>query len=49
MSRLLEADLTWTGAGFESGVQVAIGADGRIEAVGRLAAPGAERLAGRAL
>jgi formimidoylglutamate deiminase len=49
MSRLLEADLTWTGAGFESGVQIAIGPDGRIEAVGRLAHSGAERLTNLAL
>jgi formimidoylglutamate deiminase len=49
MSRLLEADLTWTGAGFESGIQIAIEADGRIEAVGRLGRPDAERLTGLAL
>jgi formimidoylglutamate deiminase len=49
MSRLLEADLTWTGAVFEPGIQIAIGDDGRITTVGRLARPGAERLTGRAL
>jgi formimidoylglutamate deiminase len=49
MSRLLEADLTWTGAAFEPGIQIAIDEDGRIEKVGRLARPGAERLTGRAL
>ena len=49
MNRLLEADLTWTGAGFEPGVQIAIGDDGRIAAVGQLARPGAERLTGRGL
>jgi len=49
MNRLLEAELTWTGAAFEPGIQIAIGTDGRIEAVGALARPGAERLAGRAL
>ena len=49
MSRLLEADLTWTGAAFEADIQIAIGADGRIEAVGRLGRPGGERLAGMAL
>jgi len=49
MSRLLEADLTWTGAAFEPGIQIAIGADGRIDAVGPLARPGAERLSGRAI
>ena len=25
MTRLLEADLTWTGAGFEPGLRVAVG------------------------
>jgi formimidoylglutamate deiminase len=49
MSRLLEADLTWTGTAFEAGIQIAIGAKGRIEAVGRLGRSGAERLAGQAL
>jgi formimidoylglutamate deiminase len=49
MSRLLEADLTWTGAGFESGVQIAISSDGMIEGVGKLGRPGADRLARRAL
>ncbi|HET7468463.1 MAG TPA: formimidoylglutamate deiminase [Gemmatimonadales bacterium] len=49
MSRLLEADLTWTGTAFEAGIQIAIGAEGRIEVVGRLGRPGAERLAGVAL
>jgi formimidoylglutamate deiminase len=49
MSHVLEAELTWTGASFEGGTQVAIGADGRIEAVGRLGRAGAERLPGIAL
>jgi formimidoylglutamate deiminase len=49
MSRLLEADLTWTGAEFESGVQIAIGGDGKIEAAGKLGRPGAERLTRLAL
>jgi formimidoylglutamate deiminase len=49
MSRLLEADLTWTGAGFEAGIQVAIDGAGRIEAVGALRRPAAERLTGQAL
>jgi formimidoylglutamate deiminase len=46
---VFEADLCWTGAAFEPGVRVAVGADGRITAVGAL--PGAvdERLSGRAL
>ena len=49
MSRLLEADLTWTGTRFEPGVQIAIGGDGRIEAVGSAGRAGAERLHGIAL
>ena len=44
-----EADLTWTGDRFESGVQVAVGEDGRIEAVGALGRTPDVRLAGRAL
>lgn len=46
---IIEADLTWTGRVFEPGVQVAVGADGRIEAVGRLERAATRRLAGRAL
>ena len=49
MSRVLEAELTWTGAAFETGVQVAIDDQGRIEGVGALGRPAAERLAGVAL
>jgi formimidoylglutamate deiminase len=49
MNRTLEAELTWTGARFESGVQIAIGPDGRIVSVGTSRQPGAERLAGVAL
>ena len=49
MSTVLEADLTWTGARFEPAVQVVVGADGRIEAVGALGHPEAERLRGVAL
>ncbi len=48
-ARILQADLTWTGAGFEPDVKVALGADGRITAVGALQAPATERLVGRAL
>ncbi|MBW8875380.1 MAG: formimidoylglutamate deiminase [Acidobacteria bacterium] len=47
--RVLEADLTWTGNRFESGVQVAVGEDGRIAAVGALGRTPDARLAGRAL
>ncbi len=46
---VLEADLTWTGSRFESGVRVVIGDDGRIEAVGVLDRPADLRLTGRAL
>jgi formimidoylglutamate deiminase len=49
MSRTLEAELTWTGDRFESGVQIAIGDDGRIASVGTSRNPGAERLGGIAL
>ena len=49
MSRALEAELTWTGAAFEPQVQIAVGDDGRIEAVGRLGRADAERLSGVAL
>lgn len=45
----LEADWTWTGERFESGVQVRVGADGRIAAVGALGETAARRLTGRAL
>ena len=46
---VFEADLTWTGARFEPGVRVAVGADGRITALGALREPPNERLRGRAL
>jgi len=46
---LLEADLTWTGAAFEPAVQVAVGDDGRIEAVGALGRKQPDRLPGVAL
>ena len=49
MTLLIEADLTWTGTRFEPGVQIAMGGDGRIEAVGPLGRAGAERLNGIAL
>ena len=48
MTRVLEADLTWTGAGFEPGVRVEVDDSGRIAAVGTAAAP-ANRLRGQAL
>src|SRR5947199_3700500 len=47
--KTIEADLTWTGARFESGIQISIGEDGRIAEVGALGRTADERLAGRAL
>jgi formimidoylglutamate deiminase len=47
--RTIEADLTWTGRAFQAGVQVAVGEDGRIEAVGDLGREPDVRLPGRAL
>jgi formimidoylglutamate deiminase len=50
--QILEADLTWTGARFESGVQIAIGEDGRIASIEKTGALGRSpdrRLTGRAL
>jgi formimidoylglutamate deiminase len=49
MSRLLQADLTWTGERFDPSVQIAIDPGGRIEAVGALGRPDATRLTGLAL
>ncbi len=46
---VLEADLTWTGEAFEPGLQIRIGEDGRIAAVGRLGLSPTLRLADRAL
>ena len=46
---VLEADLTWTGDRFESGLRVAVGDDGRIESVGVLDRQVDLRLTGRAL
>jgi formimidoylglutamate deiminase len=49
MSRVLQAELTWTGAEFAPAVQVSIDTVGRIEAVGALGRTEAERLARVAL
>ncbi|HEY7213329.1 MAG TPA: amidohydrolase family protein, partial [Thermoanaerobaculia bacterium] len=46
---LLQPDLTWTGERFEPDVQIAIGEDGRIEAVGNLGHIPDLRLKNRAL
>lgn len=48
-TEVLEADWTWTGGSFASGVQVRVSGDGRIEAVGALGLSPTRRLAGRAL
>ena len=49
MSTVLAPDLLWTERGFQADVQVELGADGRIAAVGKALAKSADRLAGRAL
>jgi formimidoylglutamate deiminase len=49
MSRALAADLTWTGERFETDIQILVGEDGRIEAVGGLDRTPDVPLAGRAL
>src|SRR3954453_1227675 len=49
MMMILEADLTWTGSRFESGIQIVIGEDGRIAEVGSLGRTPDQRLTGRAL
>jgi formimidoylglutamate deiminase len=47
--RIVEADWTWTGGGFAPGVQLRIGDDGRIAAVGRLGLEPTLRLRRQAL
>ena len=46
---IVEADLTWTGSRFESGIQISIGKDGRIAEVGSLSQTPDQRLTHRAL
>lgn len=46
---VIEADWTWTGARFESGIQVAVNSQGCIEAVGHLPNPVTNRQTGRVL
>ena len=48
-AHVIEADLTWTGEGFERGVRVALGDDGRIAAVGAEPGKVTKRLTNRAL
>jgi formimidoylglutamate deiminase len=47
--KTIEADLTWTGSRFESGVQIAVDEVGRITEVGALGKTADQRLTGRAL
>src|SRR4029078_6780818 len=47
MMAILEADLTWTGERFESGIQIAVGEDGRIAETGALGRAAGVRLTGR--
>jgi len=47
--KIFQADLTWTGERFESDLQVAVGENGRIEAVGSLGRAPDVRLRNRAL
>jgi formimidoylglutamate deiminase len=49
LAAVLEADLTWTGSRFESGIRVAVDSAGRIEAVGALEREPTARLSRRAL
>jgi formimidoylglutamate deiminase len=44
MNRLLAPDLAWVDGRFQPGLQIAVGGDGRIEAVGDLRRVGAEAL-----
>ncbi|HET6361748.1 MAG TPA: formimidoylglutamate deiminase [Gemmatimonadota bacterium] len=46
---VLEADVTWTGSRFESGIRIAVDETGRIEEVGALDATPTQRLPRRAL
>jgi formimidoylglutamate deiminase len=48
-TQIVEADWTWTGDGFAPGVQLHIGADGRIAEAGRLGLAPSVRLPRRAL
>ena len=49
VAQVIEADWTWTGERFESGIRVAVDSEGRIASVGTGAAPVTRRLPGRAL
>lgn len=46
---IIEADQTWTGEAFETGIQIRVGEDGRIAEVGRLGLAPTQRLTDRAL
>jgi len=49
MTQTIESELTWTGEAFESGIQIRVRDDGRIDAVGRLGDEPSLRLDGEAL
>ena len=48
-THVLEADLTWTGEQFESGMRIEVGQDGRITRIGTEAPAATRRLTGQAL
>ncbi len=49
LAQVIEADWTWIGDRFESGVRIDVGESGRIREVGRLPQPATRRLVGRAV
>ncbi len=49
VAQVIEAELTWTGKAFESGIQVVVNGAGRIASVGPGDAPTTRELRGRAL
>jgi formimidoylglutamate deiminase len=49
VTEVIEAELTWTGQKFESGISVVVGDDGRIVRVGRLNREATRMLEGQAL
>ena len=49
VAAVIEAELTWTGAGFEPGIRVVVGDDGRITRVGKLKREPTRVLQGQAL
>jgi formimidoylglutamate deiminase len=49
VSEVIEAELTWTGQRFETGISVVVGEDGRIARVGHLKREPTRVLEGQAL